>query len=287
MDNRTILKTISSCYDIKPPKLFMGELQWKYLIRSALRGKNIIILGPSGQGKTLSVQCLVDALGRQEIFYSFNMGGTQDPRASLIGNTHFSKETGTFFQPSPFVTAITKPNAVILLDEMSRAHPDASNIILPVLDYNQRYLRLDEKDGSIVKVAEGVSFIATANVGNEYTNTRVMDRALMDRFTAKIVVDYLTVIEEVELVKLLHPSADVDIVRQISEIAKLTREFFKSSKLSKAISTRSVVEMAQLTIDGFSLKDLAEVVIYTDYSADGGVDSEQTMVKQIVQRFDV
>lgn len=54
---------VATSYTIKPPKLFMNELKWKYLVRSALRGKNILILGPAGQGKTLAVQCLVDALG--------------------------------------------------------------------------------------------------------------------------------------------------------------------------------------------------------------------------------
>ena len=49
---------------------------------------------------------------------------------------------------------------------------------MTVLDGGQRYLRLDEAEGSpIVNVAEGVTFIATANIGNEYTSTRVMDRA--------------------------------------------------------------------------------------------------------------
>jgi ATP-dependent protease Clp ATPase subunit len=53
---------IDTCYSLKPEKLFMGELKWKYLVRSALRGKNILLLGPAGQGKTLAVQCLVDAM---------------------------------------------------------------------------------------------------------------------------------------------------------------------------------------------------------------------------------
>jgi ATP-dependent protease Clp ATPase subunit len=53
---------IDTCYSLKPEHLFMGELKWKYLVRSALRGKNILLLGPAGQGKTLAVQCLVDAM---------------------------------------------------------------------------------------------------------------------------------------------------------------------------------------------------------------------------------
>ena len=47
---------------------------------------------------------------------------------------------------------------------------------MTVLDGGQRYLRLDEAEGSPIVDVEGVTFIATANIGNEYTSTRVMDR---------------------------------------------------------------------------------------------------------------
>ena len=82
-----------------------------------------------------------------------------------------------------FVKAIQTENAVILLDELTRAHPDAWNILMTVLDQGQRYLRLDEAQGqATIEVADGVTFIATANIGNEYTATRTLDKALMDRF---------------------------------------------------------------------------------------------------------
>jgi MoxR-like ATPase len=276
---------INDCYKLKPSKLIMNELKWKYLMRSAMRGKNTLIIGPAGQGKTLSVQCLAEILKDTHPFFYISLGSTQDPRATLVGNTHFSKESGTYFQQSPFVTAITTPNSIILLDELSRAHPDAANILLTVLDYNQRYLRLDEKDGSVVKVADGVTFFATANIGNEYTNTRVMDRALLDRFTVKIEMDMLTKEEELTIIKNQHPSADIKIMQKITEIASVTRQYFKDGKINKGLSTRSVVEMAELTSDGFTLFELADMVIYPEYPADGDIDSERTMIKQVVQKF--
>ena len=50
---------------------------------------------------------------------------------------------------------------------------------MTVLDQGQRYLRLDEQDGqATINVAEGVTFVAFNNIGNEYTSTRVMDKAL-------------------------------------------------------------------------------------------------------------
>jgi MoxR-like ATPase len=282
----TVKDILDKASTLKPSKLYMSDLKWKYLVRSALRGKNILLLGPSGQGKTFAVQCLVDALDRRSTYFYLNMGATQDPRAALIGNTHFNKESGTLFDESPFVKALRTPNSIIHLDELSRAHPDSWNILLTPLDYIQRYLRLDEKLGSeMVKVAENVSFVATANVGNDYTATRVMDKALLDRFTVKIEVDLPTQSEEMALIKQHVPDADVKIMKSITQIAETTRHFFADSKLSKFTSTRSVVEMAELTIDGFDLVELAEMIIYPDYPDDGGVDSERTMVKQIVQKY--
>lgn len=283
---KTISDIVDKSYELKPKGLFMNELKWKYLVRSALRGKNILLLGPAGQGKTLAIQSVVDALDRRDTYFYFNMGATQDPRATLIGNTHFSKESGTLFDESLFVKAIRTPNAVIHLDELSRAHPDAWNILLTPLDYIQRYLRLDEKIGAeTVKVADGVSFLATANIGNDYTATRVMDKALLDRFTVKIEVDILSAEEELKLVKIKVPDADMGIMESVTAIAENTREFTSQGKLSRFVSTRSVVEMAELTVDGFSLLELAEMVIYPDYPDDGGVDSERTMIKQIVQKY--
>lgn len=281
-----IKNTVDTAYSIKPKKLFMKELKWKYLVRSVLRGKNILIVGPSGAGKTFAIQSVVDALGRRDNYYYINMGATQDPRAALIGNTHFNKDSGTLFDESPFVKALRTPNSIIHLDELSRAHPDAWNILLTPLDYIQRYLRLDEKLGSeLIKVAEGVCFLATANIGNEYTATRVMDKALLDRFTVKIEMDILPQNLEIELIKEHCPDADMNTMQAVTEIAAATREFALQGRLSRFVSTRSVKEMAELTIDGFSLIELAETIIYPDYPDDGGVDSERTMVKQVVQKY--
>ena len=271
--------------DLKPAGLFINELKWKYLIRSAVRGKNIMMTGPTGCGKTLASQSLVRSLKRPD--YYFNLGATQDPRATLIGNTHYNKQSGTFFSESAFVKAIKTPNAIILLDEISRAHPEAWNILMTVLDSNQRYLRLDEAEGSpIVNVASGVTFIATANIGNEYTSTRIMDRAIMDRFVT-IEMDLLDKDSEYELLKFKFPDADDYSINALAEIANTTRQMIKTdiSKISTTISSRVNVEAAGLLYDGFTLMEAAEIAILPYFSNDGGVDSERTFMKQLIQKY--
>ncbi len=71
-------------------------------------------------------------------------------------------------------------------------------------------------------MADGVTFIATANIGNEYTSTRVMDKALMDRFTI-IEMDLLSAYDEAELLKYMFPlvpSKDVESIAGITEMKK-------------------------------------------------------------------
>jgi len=284
-EHAEVLNFIHNSYSLKPRGLMMNELKWKYLVRSGVRGKNIMMTGPAGCGKTMAAKALVNSLDRPDFY--FNLGATQDPRATLIGNVHFEKNSGTYFSESVFVKAIQTPNAVILLDELSRAHPDAWNILMTVLDYGQRYLRLDEQDGqATIKVADNVTFVATANIGNEYTSTRVMDKALMDRFTI-VEMDVLNESEENELLTYMFPHVDSEVLGNVAKIANLTRVESKSdtARLGSGISTRTTVELAGLLFDGFNLQEASEVSIYPQYDDAGGVDSERTFVKQIVQKF--
>tara|TARA_R110000824_G_scaffold60492_5_gene161667 strand:+ start:464 stop:1624 length:1161 start_codon:yes stop_codon:yes gene_type:complete len=284
-DHAEVMNFIHSSYSLKPKGLVMSELKWKYLMRSAVRGKNIMMTGPAGCGKTMAAKSVVNSLDRPD--YYFNLGATQDPRATLIGNVHFNNTTGTYFSESLFVKAIQTPNAVILLDELTRAHPDAWNILMTVLDYGQRYLRLDEQDGqSTIKVAQGVTFVATANIGNEYTATRQLDKALMDRFTI-VEMDVLTDEEETGLLSYMFPHVENSQLKNIASIAHMTRVEAnnETARISCGISTRTSVEMAGLMYDGFNLQEASNVCVYPQYDSTGGVDSERTFVKQIVQKF--
>jgi len=158
---------------------------------------------------------------------------------------------------------------------------------MTVLDYGQRYLRLDEAEGSpIVKVAPGVTFIATANIGNEYTATRVMDRALFDRFVT-IEMNLLDKVAEYQLLKFKFADADEYALQSLAEIAHTTRELVKTdvNKISTIVSTRVNVEAAGLVYDGFTLMEAAEIAILPYFSNDGGLDSERTFMKQLVQKF--
>jgi nitric oxide reductase NorQ protein len=276
----------SEAAGLKPKMLFMESLKWKYLLRNIIRGKNIMMTGPAGCGKTMAAKAAANSIEGYNTFI-INLGATQDPRTTLIGNTQFDTKQGTVFNTSPFVKAIQTPNTVVILDEITRAHPEAWNILMTVLDQGQRYLRLDEaSDSPVVKVAEGVSFIASANIGNEYTATRMLDRAILDRFTV-IEMDTLTKEQESSLLTMMYPSVASADLEAIAEITSMTRSevMSESPKLSNSLSTRAAVEMGSLLYDGFSLEEAAEITIYPFFENAGGAQSERVYMKQFVQKF--
>ena len=267
----------------KPDDFIISDLKWKYLTRCIDKGKNLMFVGPAGTGKTQIVFKAAEALGKP-IFY-FNLGSTQDVRSALIGSTYF--KDGTYFEESAFVTAIKTPGSVVLLDEISRANPEAWNILMPVLDVNIRKLRLDEKENSpVINVADSVSFISTANIGFEYTSARMLDRALADRFNI-VEMDTLNKEEEMKLLAMKYPDLSSEINESLCDISfKIRMECEReNAKLSNVLSTRTLLEAAEMSVDGFSIEEIAELILYPQYPDDGGVDSERIYIRQLVQKY--
>ena len=158
---------------------------------------------------------------------------------------------------------------------------------MTVLDPGQRYLRLDESEKTeIIKVADGVSFIATANIGNEYTSTRMLDRALTDRFQI-FEMDVLNAEQERTLLYSLFGSIKQDVDRLVELSTSIKSDYFSDNpKFDTFISTRVMIETAELITDGFEFMEAIEMVIFPYFSAEGGVDSERTYLKQILQKND-
>lgn len=269
--------------DLKPDYLKMKPMKWKHAIRSALRGKNLMFTGPSGCGKTMAVMEVRKALKRP--FHYMNLGSTQDPRTTLVG-TRESKDGTTYFKPAPFVNVIQNQNSMILLDEISRAHPEAWNILLTVLDPKQRYLQIDEAaEKDKVHVADGVCFMSTANIGTQYTATRQMDRALKERFTV-IEMDILERDEEFDLLQQLFPSVEDEKLDTLATVAHETRREVQAAqpKINRIISTRQTVQMAEQLLDGYSMLEAIHVTVYPNYDKAGGDQSPRSTIQKIVQK---
>jgi nitric oxide reductase NorQ protein len=282
---KNIATLLETAPQYKPESLIISDSKWKFIVRAVLRGENIMLRGDAGTGKTLAVTTVAKVMDRP--FFYFNLGATQDPRSTLIGNTHFNKETGTYFAQSTFVKAIQTEGAVILLDELSRAHPEAWNILMTVLDESQRYLRIDESpDTEVVKVADGVSFLATSNEGIQYTSTRKVDFALADRF-AILEMDILSKLQQQSLIRHACPKIDDKTVEILTSIYDQinTELATNNGKIQTRMSTRSMIRAARHICDGFSINEALDLCIYPYFDGEGGLDSERTFVQIIAQKY--
>jgi len=264
-----------------PGWLKFNKIKWNIMARNVFRQASTLVVGPTGNGKTTVAIELAKAVGYP--YYVFNLGSTQDPRSALIGTMAYSKEKGTYFKKSNFIKALETENSVIVLDEITRAHPEAFNIILPLLDF-QKTIRIEENN-EVIRVADGVSFIATANIGMEYTSTRLLDRALVDRFI-RIDVGFLTKKQETAILRETYTGltdAQINALTSLSDVIRLDLAT-ESPKVSTHISTRMLISTAGLVADGFGLDDAINETILPHYDSDGGADSEQTFVAQAFQK---
>ena len=228
-------------------------------------GKSCLLTGATGCGKTTLCLEIANELGMNPIV--INMGSTQDARTSLIGY-HVLEDGNTRFQVSDFIKAIQTPNTLIILDELSRASDDAFNIIFPILDFRRdiRVEELSDGKGDTIMVEPSVRFVATANIGLDYSSARSLDRALKDRF----IPFHLDYIQGKELSKYITHLYNGEISKKAKPLVQVydySHQQYKDSKISSQISTRMVLECVPL-MDKFSLKDILNNVLLSMYEED-------------------
>lgn len=262
----------------RPKDFYVAEDVWECALYAAHAGINALFTGPTGSGKST----LVDIVTRElDIpLHPFNFGGMQHARISLIGNTHFSPEAGTFFKESRFVKALQEEGqSVILLDELSRAPQDAPNILLPLLD-DQGYLAIDEsEEAQLIPRQSKTAFFATANIGSEYTGTMQMDRALVDRFAMKIDLDFPPDSEESALLKTLYDRVEGKFINLLVKTAWDQRQAARDEMLPE-ISTRMLKDCCAAVHEGVPPEFSIRHTILGCFSPSGGEASVRATVEE-------
>ncbi|HXW53618.1 MAG TPA: ATP-dependent Clp protease ATP-binding subunit ClpA, partial [Myxococcota bacterium] len=133
------------------------------LSRAGLRDKekpigSFLFSGPSGVGKTEVARQLASALSIALVRFDMSEYMERHSASRLVGAP--PGYVG-FDQGGLLTEAITKsPYAVLLLDEIEKAHPDVFNMLLQVMDYG----KLTDSNGRVADFRH-VIIIMTSNVG--------------------------------------------------------------------------------------------------------------------------
>ncbi|WP_300383285.1 AAA family ATPase [Clostridium sp.] len=94
---------------------------------------SMLFVGPTGVGKTEIAKVLSRELGLDLIRFDMSEYGEKHGASKLIGSPpgYVGYEEGGLL----IDTIKKKPNSVLLLDEIEKAHPDILNVLLQVMDY--------------------------------------------------------------------------------------------------------------------------------------------------------
>ena len=240
--------------DVNKDGFYVKDTDWYLLIRNILTKTATMMTGPSGSGKTELVSLAGKKLGLEVCIY--NMGTMLDPISGLLG-VHRLVQGGSVFDYAKFTEDIQKP-CIILLDELSRAPLSANNILLPCLD-SRRELPIDIAGGNgmrNIKVHPDCVFIATANIGAEYTGTSQMDRALVDRFFMQE-IEYMDADSETKVLAKRCAIEESD-AKIIVETARTVRSLYLKGELSGSLSTRETLGAGRMVADGWSVLEAME-----------------------------
>lgn len=152
---------------------------------------SFLFLGPTGTGKTELAKLLAQSLDLKLLRYDMSEFQEKHTVSSLIGSPpgYVGFEDGSVGGGKLISDLSKNPHAILLFDEIEKAHPDVSNILLQILDEGH----VTGNNGKKVNVKNCV-VIMTSNLGsqdNENNNmgfatslekTGSEDRALKDFF---------------------------------------------------------------------------------------------------------
>lgn len=259
---KTYLSRLKSNVKLEPPSIEDGFYvdidKWYLLVRNIKTQTPTMLTGPTGTGKTELVRLAAKRLGLP--LHTFDMGSMYDPVSGLLGVHRLNSKGVSEFEYAKFCSSIQEPS-INLLDELSRAPITTNNILFPTLDV-RKTLPVEmagSHDKRAIKVHDECSFVATANIGGEYTGTNTMDRALVDRFFM-LELDYMPPAIEAKVLAIRTGISNSDSDTVVA-IGNQIRQAYKQSHISSSISTRHIFEIGKLIKDGFSRSTALELVM--------------------------
>ena len=211
------------------------------LLESLLdKGKNILLKGPTGSGKTALVRYYCALHNKPYLRISLSGGTTVE---DLVGH-YILKDHETKWVDG-LLTLAVRNGYIVVIDELNAAEPEILFVMNALLD-EERRLILIQKDGEIVEPHQDFRLICTLNPSElGYAGTKELNEAQADRFV-HIPIDYSGRVEDKIISSSGLGSGDKE---GLKEFKKRVREAYRKGELNTPFSTRSLIEFIGLIKD--------------------------------------
>ncbi|MGM0854203.1 MAG: ATP-binding protein [Bacillota bacterium] len=206
-------------------------------------GKNLLLKGPTGSGKTKLSDTLSSIFSQP--MHSINCSVDLDAEA-LLGYKTISERDGKNtieFIEGPVIQAM-KNGHLLYIDEINMAKPETLPILNGVLDYRRSIT--NPFTGEIVKAAPSFGVIAAINEG--YVGTVPLNEALKNRF---VVID-VPYIEGETLKSVIESQSKLSDSKLITQFVALSSDLLvqvKNGQISEeAASIRALLDACDLAV---------------------------------------
>ncbi len=231
---------------------------WYFLVRQALRRRQVLLLGASGTGKTEMVGFLVKKLRQNGVNIDLEIFDMANSNAEANFKGVLNIENGkSYFRLSRFAQVVGQENKLILLDEINRGDVLTQNILMPLLD-SRRTLFVERAETPQIKVPETTFFWATANLGHSFVGAGGIDEAVAQRFVI-VKIDYMPKDKEAKILQ-LRTGVEEEDAWKLVELANIIR---KDDEMPFNPSTRNLLVSAELLADGFNFETAVLRGIYS------------------------
>lgn len=216
------------------------------VLRLAVAGVPVLLVGPAGSGKTHLASQVAKALELPFTFNSLSAGCTE---SHLIGRVLPQADGSWQYQPSPFVRTY-RDGGVHLFDEVDAADPNLLVLINAAL--SNGHLSIPFTDQPPVQRHENTCIIAAANTFGfgadaEYVGRNQLDAATLDRYSVSTVfIDYDAEMER-SLVGCVLPSSDA---KRLLDWGWGVRGVVQKNRLRRIVSTRTLLNGARVLAAG-------------------------------------
>ena len=214
--------------------------------------KRVLVQGYHGTGKSTHIEQVAARLNWPCVRINLD---SHISRLDLLGKDAITLEKDkqvTKFQEGILPWAIQNPTALVF-DEYDAGRPDVMFVIQRVLEVDGRLTLLDQN--RVLTPNPFFRLFATANtvgLGDStglYHGTQQINQGQMDRWQIVSCLNYLSVELETKVVlskvKGLDNKKGSDVVKNMIELANLTREGFKNGDISNLMSPRTVISWAE------------------------------------------